>query len=189
MIAQLETERLILRPLTTEDADALVALDADPEVMRYLTNGRPTPAEEIAETVRATKSHRWVVLDRTSTEFLGWVSLRPTADDSDDGNPADRALGYRLRRQAWGRGIATEAARTVIADGFSYRGMQRVWAQTMAVNVASRRVMERCDLRFVRVFHLDWADPIPGTELGEVEYELRKAEWERTSRDPFVTQR
>jgi RimJ/RimL family protein N-acetyltransferase len=47
----------------------------------------------------------------------------------------------------------------------------------MAVNVRSRRVMEKAGLRFVRVFHLTWDDPLPGYEEGEVEYELLREQW------------
>ena len=54
--------------------------------------------------------------------------------------------------------------------------MRRVFAQTMAVNLASRRVMEKSGLRFVRTFHLTWDDPIPGAEDGEVEYALDSAD-------------
>ncbi|MFD0660153.1 GNAT family N-acetyltransferase [Thermocatellispora tengchongensis] len=48
----------------------------------------------------------------------------------------------------------------------------------MAVNLGSRRVMEKCGLRFVRAFHHDWPEPIPGSEHGEVEYALTRADWE-----------
>jgi RimJ/RimL family protein N-acetyltransferase len=47
----------------------------------------------------------------------------------------------------------------------------------MAVNTASRRVMEKAGLRYARTFHLEFDDPIDGTELGEVEYELRREDW------------
>ena len=57
-------------------------------------------------------------------------------------------------------------------------GARRVWAQTMTVNEPSRRVLERSGLRFVRTFHLEWPEPIEGTELGDVEYELLREEWE-----------
>lgn len=50
----------------------------------------------------------------------------------------------------------------------------------MTINTASRRVMERCGLRYVRNFHTDWREPIEGTELGDVEYELLRADWEGT---------
>jgi RimJ/RimL family protein N-acetyltransferase len=52
----------------------------------------------------------------------------------------------------------------------------------MTVNARSRRVMERCGLRYVRTFHLEWPEPIEGTEEGDVEYELTKAEWEEMRR-------
>jgi RimJ/RimL family protein N-acetyltransferase len=53
----------------------------------------------------------------------------------------------------------------------------RVRAETMVVNVASRRVMEKAGLRYVRTFHQEWPDPIPGDEEGDVEYALTRAEW------------
>ena len=56
-------------------------------------------------------------------------------------------------------------------------GLERVWAQTMAVNVGSRAVMARAGLRYVRTFYLEFDDPIPGTELGEVEYAITRDVW------------
>lgn len=89
--------------------------------------------------------------------------------------------GWRFRGAAWGRGLASEAARALI-DRLFLDGAARVFAQTMAVNERSRRVMERLGLRFVRTFHVDFDDPLPGTELGEVEYELDRREWEARGR-------
>jgi RimJ/RimL family protein N-acetyltransferase len=90
-------------------------------------------------------------------------------------------LGYRLRRSTWGKGYATEGSRALVRKAFEELAVQRVFAETMAVNLASRRVMEKAGLRFVRTFHLTWDDPIPGTEHGEVEYELTAADWWRTT--------
>lgn len=53
-----------------------------------------------------------------------------------------------------------------------------MYAETMVVNTASRRVMEKAGLRYIRTFHQDWPERIPGDEHGEVEYALTKAEWE-----------
>lgn len=50
--------------------------------------------------------------------------------------------------------------------------------ETMGVNTASRRVMERSGLRYVRTFHFEWDDPLPGTEHGEVEYEILRSDWQ-----------
>ena len=52
----------------------------------------------------------------------------------------------------------------------------------MTVNTASRAVMERCGMRYVRTFHLEWPEPIEGTERGDVEYELTRTDWERRKR-------
>jgi RimJ/RimL family protein N-acetyltransferase len=177
MDALLETDRLVLRRLTEADVDQLQALHNDPDVMRYLTGGEPVSREEIARDVRdrfAVDGY-WAAIERETGEFLGWFALHPAKDH----DPDQFELGYRLCKAAWGKGYATEGSRALIRKGFSEWGMRRVWAQTMAVNAASRRVMEKSGLTFERTFHLEWDDPLPGTEHGEVEYALERREWER----------
>jgi RimJ/RimL family protein N-acetyltransferase len=63
--------------------------------------------------------------------------------------------------------------------GFNQPGVQRVMAHTMTVNVASRRVMEKAGLRYVRTFFEEWPESIEGSEQGDVEYALTRDEWER----------
>lgn len=94
------------------------------------------------------------------------------------GSEAAYDVSYRLRRVWWGRGLATEGTGTMIDVAFRSLGARRVTAQTMAVNVRSRAVMERCGLELVRMFHMEWEDPPPGTEEGEVEYEITRGTWE-----------
>jgi RimJ/RimL family protein N-acetyltransferase len=171
VVQDVTTERMLLRPITLDDADALVALDSDPEVMRYLSGGRPTPRDQVVETIREHLGCRWIGSLRSTSDFVGWFGLVPAGT-------AEYAIGYRLRRAAWGCGLATEGARALIALAFTELGARRISAETMAVNGRSRRVMERCGMRHVRTFHLDWDDPIDGTEFGEVEYELRRPDWE-----------
>jgi len=173
MVEAVATARLALRPITTADVDLLVALDADPEVMRYINGGRPSPHDEVERVVGRSIGHRWVAFERAGDAFVGWFGLRPTGAHT-------RELGYRLRRACWGRGLATEGSRALIQLAFTTLGSTRVLAQTMTVNRASRAVMERCGMRYVRTFHLEWPEPIEGTEEGDVEYELTRAEWERT---------
>ena len=60
----METERLTLRPITEDDVDLLVALDADPAVMRFINGGRPSTRAEVEEKVLAAIGHRWVAFDR-----------------------------------------------------------------------------------------------------------------------------
>ena len=167
MIESFDSERLTLRPVVLDDVENLLHLDADPEVMRFITGGRPSTREEVTAVVRAEVGHRWIAHETASGELVGWFGMRRPDD-----RPGEGELGYRLHRRAWGRGYATEGARRLIDLAFADLGLRRVWAETMAVNAASRRVMERCGMTHVRTFHLEWDDPIPGTEHGEVEYEI-----------------
>jgi RimJ/RimL family protein N-acetyltransferase len=117
----------------------------------------------------------WAAIERSSGEFLGWFGLARENPDSDDAE-----LGYRLRRRVWGQGYATEGARALVRACFTELGVRRVFAYTMAVNLASRRVMEKAGLRHVRTYVEDWPDPIEGSELGEVVYELTFEDWQRS---------
>ncbi|WP_319461745.1 GNAT family N-acetyltransferase [Micromonospora sp. RTP1Z1] len=178
----LSTARLTLREVTAADAPLLTALDGDPDVMRYLTGGRPTPPEEVRERVlpRMLAAYRrppgwgwWAAERRDDGAFLGWFEFRPTTD----GDPREVELGYRLRRATWGAGYATEGARALVHKGFAEPGVARVVATTMAVNRGSRRVLEKAGLTYVRTFHQDWPEAIEGAEHGEVEYALTRWEW------------
>jgi RimJ/RimL family protein N-acetyltransferase len=180
----LETERLVLRRFTEDDVDNLVELDGDPDVMRFITGGRPTPRREIENDVlpaflsyyeRFAGYGFWAAIERSSAQFLGWFHFRPP----EGAQRGEVELGYRLRRSAWGKGYATEGSRALIGRGFAEFDVQRVVASTMAVNVASRRVMEKAGLRFVRTFHQPWPDYIEGQEEGDVEYALLQSEWEK----------
>jgi RimJ/RimL family protein N-acetyltransferase len=181
----LHTERLTLRPFTAEDLDDLVKLDSDTEVMRFINGGAPTSREEVEREVLphflayadgASGYGFWAAEERSTGAFVGWFHLRAHAGE---GKPDEPELGYRLRRSAWGRGIATEGSRALINLAFSELGASRVYAETMSVNSASRRVMEKAGLRFVRLFHADWPVRIPGDEEGDVEYAITRQEWMR----------
>jgi len=180
----LETQRLVLRRFTPADVDDLVRLDADPEVMRFVTGGIPTAREEIEQEVlpafldyyrRYPGFGFWAAIEKSTGGFLGWFHFRPRPDAT----PGEVELGYRLRRSAWGRGYATEGSRALIRKGFSEFGVQRVTAEAMAVNLASRRVMEKAGLSLVRTFRQPWPYPVEGQESGVVEYALTRAAWEQ----------
>src|SRR5205823_5899186 len=96
-----------------------------------------------------------------------------------DGLPDEPELGYRLRKSSWGKGYATEGSRALIRKGFTDLGVRRVYACAMAVNPASRRVMEKSGLRYVRTLHEVWPEYIEGEEHGAVEYALTRDEWQR----------
>jgi RimJ/RimL family protein N-acetyltransferase len=175
----LETDRLILRKLTDSDFDALVELDSDPDVTFFITGG-------VAEFTEAMLGHwlteyerwagygTWGVIEKKSQDFVGWFHLRPDEDREDEPE-----LGYRFKRATWGQGYATEGSRALIDKAFSELGASRVFAYGLAIHAASRRVMEKSGLRFIRLFHGDWPYKIPGDEQGDVEYAITRDEWER----------
>ena len=184
-----ETPRLTLRQFTEDDVDNMFNLDSDPEVMHYLTGGKPTPRQEISDRIipwyltvyeRFDRLGTWAAESTATGEFLGWFHFRP-------GNGTDITnvdLGYRLRRPAWHKGYATEGSRALISMGFTDLGVNRVFAHTMTVNTASRHVLEKCGLTLVRTVPYEGAYVIEGAEHGEVEYALTKPEWEaRTAGD------
>ena len=179
----LETPRLILRQFTEDDVDNLFDLNNDPEVMRYLTGGRPTPREVIRDEIipfhlavydRLDRLGTWAAESAATGEFLGWFHFRPDPD----GDTTNVDLGYRLRRSAWNKGYATEGSRALISMGFTDLGVERVYGHTMTVNAASRRVLEKCGLTLVRTTPFEGDDVIEGAEHGEVEYALTKPEWQ-----------
>jgi RimJ/RimL family protein N-acetyltransferase len=188
----LETPRLAIRQFTEDDVGNLFDLNSDPEVMRYLTGGRPTPREEIRDQVipfhlavyeRFDRLGTWAAESTATGEFLGWFHFRP--GPGTDVTNID--LGYRLHRSAWNKGYATEGSRALIRMGFTSLGVRRVFGHTMTVNTASRRVLEKCGLTLVGTTPYEGADPIEGGEHGEVEYALTKPEWEsRTADDAGV---
>jgi RimJ/RimL family protein N-acetyltransferase len=180
----LETERLLLRQFTESDVGNLHDLHGDPEVMRFINGGKTTPRdvienETLPRFLRAYERFEgfgvWAAIERSTGEFVGWFEFYPRKD----AGPEEVELGYRLRRFAWGKGYATEGSRALVRKGFTELGVQRVVAETMTINAASRRVMEKAGLKYVRTFHQVWPERIEGDEHGDVEYALRKADWER----------
>jgi RimJ/RimL family protein N-acetyltransferase len=182
----LETERVLLRRFTEADVDNLFDLDSDPDVMRYLTNGKPTPRDVIQNETLPRFLHYyerfggfgfWAAIDKSTGEFLGWFHFRSLEGAS----PDEPELGYRLRESAWGKGLGTEVSRALIRKGFTELGVRRVVASTDRVNYASRRVMEKAGMRHVRTFRFDepWPGLPEGPEQEGVEYALTKADWEQ----------
>lgn len=177
-----ETARLVLRSFTA-DVGHLYDLNGDPGVMWFLTGGKPTPREEVRDRIIPFflgfyqdngRLGFWAAETKPDSAFLGWFHLRPT-----DGGDVD--LGYRLRKAAWNQGYATEGSLALIRMCFTELAVPRVVAHTMAVNLASRRVMEKCGLRFVGNRPSAELPDIPGAGQGEVEYALTREQWQATA--------
>jgi RimJ/RimL family protein N-acetyltransferase len=177
----LRTPRIQLVPLCDDHLEYEVELDADPEVMRYL--GRPRQRAEVeqahrrrlAAAARVPGLGFWAgLVDGT---FVGWWILEPPHRADQGPIDGQAELGYRLLRRYWLRGLASEGARELIRHGFEDLGLRRIFAETMAVNLPSRATMASVGLTYVRTFHLDFDDPLPGSEQGEVEYATTREQW------------
>jgi len=147
---RLETPRLVLRELALEDAPAVQEWAADLEVARYMPWGPNTP-EQTEAFLRAAVPTRWEKPRRTfelgielraSGRLAGACGIRIRS-------PEDRIadVGYTLRRDAWGQGLATEAARALVEFGFRTLGMHRIWATCHVDNARSARVLEKAGIR------------------------------------------
>jgi RimJ/RimL family protein N-acetyltransferase len=154
MVPTLETLRLRLRPLAPTDEADLVALDSDPEVMRYV--GSPAGVKSPAETrerarMRIREEQRgdyeplgfWRIEARSDRAFLGVGALIRMPDGGDGPAAGDVEVAYRLARSAWGQGIATEAAAALVAHALGPLGLPRVVAVTYPANQASQRVLDK----------------------------------------------
>jgi RimJ/RimL family protein N-acetyltransferase len=164
------TDRLTLRPLAAEDLEVLVAMNGDAEVMAYI--GRPMSCDEVVAELPG-----WVDGDGTFGLWIGhttdgFAGIWFLSRDPDDDTSGE--IGWRLPRSAWGHGYAVEGARAIVAHAFDTLGLERLWAETMAVNARSRRVMDRLGMTHVRTHVQEWEEPIDGWEQGEVVYELTR---------------
>lgn len=146
----LTTARLDLRPWRQADLAAFAALNADPEVMRYLPHALSRAASDAlaaaAAQALATRSFGlWALELRTAAEFLGYVGLTEVGFTAPF-TPCIE-IQWRLKRTAWGAGYATEAARACLEFAFATLRAREVVAFTVPQNVRSRAVMERLGMR------------------------------------------
>jgi RimJ/RimL family protein N-acetyltransferase len=192
----LQTDRLALRRFTEADEDNLFELNSDPEVMRFLNGGKPTPREEVRTRIiptflgyyeRFEGFGFWAAVEIATGQFLGWFHFRLPLKNGPD-TPAGwdedgvAELGYRLRRSVWGKGYATEGSRALIDKGFADLGVRRIVAETLAGNAASRRVLEKSGLSQVATSASPGPDGAGSAGQRHVVYELTRAEWEARHR-------
>jgi len=144
--------------------------------MRYLNGGQPVPDEGLRNagflTPRGAEPEVMAAHHRVGGGFIGWFAL---FDDGVVNGLQTAEIGYRLAQASWGKGYASEGVCALIDAAFGSLGFDRVRAETMAVNLASRRVLEKAGLRYVQTVFPIHAPPIPGADQGEVIYEIRKS--------------
>ena len=142
------TPRLTLTPCTPQDCADFVALEQDPAVMRHLNGGLPVDratADPNADFLmpNGTEAHVWTARHHDGS-FVGWFCLWP-----DEAGSAE--LGYRLKRTEWGQGLASEGAKVLVGWGFEEMAYRGITACTSAENLASRRVMVKIGMTYLRM--------------------------------------
>jgi RimJ/RimL family protein N-acetyltransferase len=170
----IETERLLLRPLEVADIDDFVALQDDPEVTRFIGRLERPEAEERLRLVEQEWLERghgmFAVLDRATDRLIGRVGLRywPQFDETE--------LGWALRRDAWGHGYATEAARACRDWGFASLDVPYLTAMIHPENDASIRLARRLGMAALR------SDVLLGDAV--VVFSLSRDDWSSAAERP-----
>ncbi len=176
-MADLRTERLLLRQWRDADLEPFAALNADPDVMRYF----PAPmtreqSDAFAERIRAQIAGRgwglWAVEVAGGAPFIGFVGLGKPSWEAHF-TPAVE-IGWRLAREHWGRGYATEAAQAAAGFAFETVGLDEIVSFTSTINVPSRRVMERIGMTHDPAEDFDHPLVAEGPLRRHVLYRLRR---------------
>jgi RimJ/RimL family protein N-acetyltransferase len=180
-IPEIETERLWLRGWRDEDREPFATLNADPDVMEHLTSVLSRAASDrlVDAIVDGWAEHGfglWAVELRRDGRLVGFTGLsRPSFEAPF--TPAVE-VGWRLARDAWGHGYATEAARAALAYGFETVGLDEIVSFTVPSNARSRRVMERLGMTHDAADDFDHPKLPDGHRLRRhVLYRLDRARW------------
>lgn len=155
MILNIETPRLILRPLKISDAEAMFAMDNNPNVHQYLWQN---PTKDISETIQiiefVQKQYvdngigRFATVLKETGEFVGWTGLKFVTDYVENGNTNFYDYGYRLNEKFWNKGIATEASVAWLNYAFQTMRIDELNAYTHAQNGASNQVLNKVGFNF-----------------------------------------
>jgi len=147
IVPVLETERVLLREFVPDDIDALAAVISDPETMRFYPEPRDRAGVE-SWIERNRRRYRddghglWAMVLKSSGEVVGDCGLtRQTVDGTDE-----TEIGYHVRRDLWGRGLAPEAAGACRDYGFERLGVERLISLIRPENLPSRRVAQKVGL-------------------------------------------
>lgn len=170
------TSHLILRPVTPADKADLIGLEADAEVMRYLNGGQAVPEAGVIDagflTPRGEEPEVVTARHRKNGAFIGWFAL---FDDGLTDGLRTAEVGYRLVRSSWGKGYATEGVQALIEVAFDSLGFDRISAETLAVNHASRRVLEKAGFRHIKTASPNSTLSVSDAEHSDAIYEICKA--------------
>jgi RimJ/RimL family protein N-acetyltransferase len=152
VLPTIATTRLTLRGLTLQDAPRLFNIYSDPEVTRFLGDGKPvvTLQEQTARVTNAVEAIRkypvglglWVMVEMESKDVVGVMLLKPLIED------AEVEIGWHLARRAWGNGFASEAGAALLSYGLKTLALPRISAVVRPDNPRSAAVAVRLGMRW-----------------------------------------
>jgi ribosomal-protein-alanine N-acetyltransferase len=158
-IPRIETARLNLRPFTPDDVDDLFLIFGDPEVMRYISGGKPRSREDteagMLRTIEGWKKRGfgfWAVTRKGHERVIGYCGLVPLEGTS------EIEVAYGLAKSEWGKGFASEAAQASLRFGFEELKLERIVAVVYQENISSRHVLERLGMTYTKNGHYYDAD-------------------------------
>ena len=179
----IETSRLILRTWEAADRDAFAAMNADPEVMEHFPS--TLSREETDAMCDRMEAHQakhgftfWVAEIKDTGQFAGMLGLyvpRFTASFT----PCVE-IGWRIAREFWNRGYATEGARAALEFGFKNLALNEIVAYTAPANVRSLRVMDKLGMAYSEDFDIPWL-PEGHPLRRHLLYRLARTDWESSS--------
>lgn len=181
-MSELTTERLLLRQWKDSDREPFAALNADPVVMEHFPAIR-TRAESDELVDRATVSIErsgfglWAAEVRATGQFIGFIGLAVPSFEASFLPGIE--IGWRLAKDAWGNGYATEGARAALAHAFGPAGLDEVLSWTTTTNKPSQRVMERIGMTHDEAGDFDHPRIPAGHPLQRhVLYRITRTQWE-----------
>ena len=177
----LETPRLRLRAITLTDAEAILRIMSDMEVVRYFGqlpmrshSQAVQRVERIQAAFRERTGIRWAITYRDNGEFLGSCGFWRIEHEHERGE-----IGYELARAWWGRGVMTEAVGAALGFGFQTMGFHSVEAHIHPANGGSRRVLEKLGFVQEGYFHENYYDPVEATFTDTAIFSFLRATWMR----------
>jgi RimJ/RimL family protein N-acetyltransferase len=182
---ELRTPRLLLRRWRDTDRTPFAALNADPFVMEHFPAPlRREESDDLADRIAADIDERgwglWAVEIAGTAPFAGFVGLNPATFDAPF-TPAVE-IGWRLAREHWGHGYATEGASAALAFGFDALALEEIVSFTTHGNARSRRVMERLGMRRDPADDFDNPNVPDGDALRpHVLYRVDRPRWQRNA--------
>ncbi|OJJ17527.1 hypothetical protein BKI52_27070 [marine bacterium AO1-C] len=147
----LETDRCYLREFVEADVELMHQLNTDPEVMKYLTGGKPLPYEDSKKAVLhyIDKYYAanpglgmWATMLKEGDQFIGWTCLKHM-DKSEH-----IELGYRYMKEFWGQGYATEVSSALIKYGFEQVNLEAIVGIAVTENTKSTHILQKVGLQY-----------------------------------------